>query len=309
MNVNDLFNQIGNFWRSISIPILFHFIFWGLYGFVFGRYPVKAKLEEYIKSDRFTRTKAILEEFQLWTKLPFLLGILALIYLSIFNNLSNVLTSPRVFPLEIRYTQEVFLREYEPKTDVMILAGYQQDTSITFEQLDSRRSQWIQEYKTRFQEDYNSLVKWLDDAYSERYRYLQLTVLTMAVLVLLMLNNLRRKGVKRKGRSVFRLILVLILGAGVAFVFRYRCEQAIEMGYAQGITFDLNCLRADTSKKLLGRTELLAVWHNLDNQRTSGMSWHPERIWVSRYVAESPVLRQLLGQPRFFREGVEKGGR
>ena len=108
MEVNNIFTQIGDFWDNISMPIVFHIIFLFAFIFLFGNFSVKTLLENYIKSEGFKRTKIILEEFELWKKLPLILLFSLLIYLTFFNSILSQIDSISVFPFNINYSKENF---------------------------------------------------------------------------------------------------------------------------------------------------------------------------------------------------------
>jgi hypothetical protein len=299
MNVNDLFGQIGDFWDSISIPILFHLIFWGLYIFIFGRYSLRNAIDNYIKSPGFTQTKKILEEFELWKKLPFILGLLGLIYFSVFNNLANVLTAPRVFPMDVSYTQAAFMEEYQAKDEILFIASYQPDSTANSTRLDEFQEQLVQEYKTKFPDDYRRWVKWADDEFGKRYRYLQLSILTLAVLIFFYFRNMFQKKREHKVKSTLKFILVLMMGLSAVFIFRYRAEQAIEERFGNQLVFVANSLRGDSTKiqKLTG-AKMTFLKDKLDRESVEGHFVSVSSIWVSRWVEQCPILEFFLGRRR-----------
>jgi hypothetical protein len=85
---------------------------------------IKKAIENYIQSEGFKRTKGILTEFELWKKLPLLLVIGALIYLTLFNSITGLMDSVRVFPFNVAYSNPDFIKEYEPKENFFEIAKY-----------------------------------------------------------------------------------------------------------------------------------------------------------------------------------------
>lgn len=299
MNINDLFNQIGKFWESISVPILFHILFFFCYWFIFGRPALKSRLLAYVASPSFERTKKILLEFGLWTKLPLIFCILILIYLSVFNNIAHLVALPNAFPLRVSYVEPDFLGEFRDKDALADIARYQPDSVVTLVMLNQFKQHLLQEYKVRYSDDYNQGVSWISDQFPKIYRYLELSVLTIFLITVLFFIRLFRKGTRRRGSLFLRYLLFFLIGSVVVLVFRYKIEQNIEERFCSEVYFVASALKADVNRK---------PFFSKGAVRIEGTHWDEgaERrpgpfLWVSDWVEESSLAEWFLGKARLSR--------
>jgi hypothetical protein len=105
MNVNDIYTDITTFWESIYPIIVFHIIFYFVAKLMFGSLDIKGQLEKCVASDSFQRTKKIMEQFELWTKLPFIILLGCLIYLALFRSFTDLVSSIPVVPFRMTYSE------------------------------------------------------------------------------------------------------------------------------------------------------------------------------------------------------------
>ena len=295
MNVNDIFTQIGNFWDRISVPILFHIIFFFLFIFIFGKFSIKTSLEKYIQSDSFKRTKTILTEFELWKKLPIILIILTLIYLTLFNSVTGFVGSVRIIPFKISYSNEDFLKEYEPKENIIEFAKYNKDTVINLFKVNQLKEKFLEEYKGHYPEMYDNWVKWPKDQLVKQHRYLNLTVLTINVLLIILIIRFFQKNRTKKFLSLFKFLLVLILSLPILFLLRYKVEQSIELRFSNKIMFVKSSLETDISKHIVLDTTQIDTVEKILNNELINCRIYPRHFWISRIVGQSEILQNIIG--------------
>ena len=296
MEVNDIFTQLGNFWDRISVPILFHIIFFFLFLFVFGKFSIKTSLENYIQSKSFNRTKAILTEFELWKKLPLILLVLALIYLTLFNSITGLTDSIRVFPFRVSYSNTDFLQEYEPKDYIIEIAAYGKDSVPELYQVDQLKEKLLEEYKGKYPDRYDTWVKWANDQFVPRIRNFNLTALTVIALFIVLMVRFFKKNRPGKVGSFFKFLIVLIIAFPILFFLRYRAEQSIEERFSNEIIFVKSSLETDPDRKIsFDSTQLVSLDKRIRNELKERKFFEPQ-LWVSRIVGQSDMLQKILGQ-------------
>jgi hypothetical protein len=295
MDVNDIFTQIGNFWDRISVPILFHIIFFFLFIFIFGKVSIKTAIENYIQSNGFNRTKAILTEFELWKKLPLILIVFVLIYLTLFNSIVSIIGSIRVFPFNVAYSKQDFIKEYEPKDYIIEIAKYGKDTLPDLFKVDQLKEKLIEDYKGKYPDKYDTWVKWSNDKFGDRIRTFNLTALTIVSLFVILIIRIFQKGRRGKIASFFKFILILIIAFPILFLFRYRAEQSIEETFSNEIMFVKSTLEIDTSRQMVLDLAQTSILEKRLIQELKNGKIHQPQIWVSRIVGQSEVLQSLLG--------------
>jgi hypothetical protein len=295
MNVNDFFTQVGDFWRSISIPILFHLIFLALYSYLFGHISFKTRLEQYIRSESFARTKAILTEFELWTKLPYILLITSLVYLSIFNSISEVTFS--WLPLNFSYSNSDFFKEYQQPRDIIEIAKYGRVSSPHLWDVDNLLSRFLEEYKIKYPDLYKSSIdSWGQNEFVERRTLLSMSCLTMLLILVICPRRLRQQNLRDKAATLSKLLGLILLTLPLLFFLRYRAEQAIEEQFTMKILFVKSCLETDSSKRITYNEQALRpITKQLENELHEPPH-NMEAIWISRIVGEHKFLEYLIGR-------------
>lgn len=296
MNVNDFFTQVGDFWRGISIPILFHLIFLTLYSYLFGHVRFKARLEQYIKSESFARTKALLTEFELWKKLPYILLIAALVYLSVFNNVSEVIANS--LPLDFSYSNSDFFQEYQEPEDLIKIAKYGRSERLYLSDLDDLLVRLLEEYKAKYPENYKLGIEyWGSTEFGKRRSLLDMSYLTLIAVIAIFPSRLQRKKTTiPKAHMLARLLCLLIVAAPVLFILRYRAEQALEEQFVLKVKFVRSSLEADSSKHITYTAQdLQSLTKDLKKDLNSPPYAH-EFVWVSRIVGSSKPLEFFMGR-------------
>jgi hypothetical protein len=295
MNVNDFFTQVGDFWQSISIPILFHLIFLALYSYLFGAISVKDRLEQYIKSDSFARTKVILQEFELWTKLPYILLIAALVYLSIFNSLAAIVYNS--LPLDFEYSNTDFLKEYQQPKDIIEIAKYGRVQSPYLSDVDNLLNRFLEDYKVKFPELYKSYIdSWGKEEFGKRSVLFDMACLTLLLILAISPRYLRQENPRGRIAIVARLLGLCLLAIPVLFILRYRAEQAIEEQFTMKIFFVKSCLETDSSKHITYTTqELHSITERLNSELTRPL-YARQLFWVSGIVGGNKYLESALGR-------------
>lgn len=296
MDINNFFTQIGDFWDRISIPLLFHLIFFLLYKFIYGAVSVKTQLENYLKSEKFTRTKAILSEFELWKKFPFILIVILLIYLTLFNSVTEIISSFKIFPFKMSYSQAVFLTEYEPVDNIIDIAKYGHDSIPNLFFVEQLKEKFLEEYKAKYPEKFASWVKWVTEQYGNRIRFLNLTALTIIILLIFFIKNIFSKKRKKKILSSFKFCLVILLSVPILFIIRYKMEQSIEERFINEIMFVKTSLETDLSREtIFSSSQINLLSNHLRDEIKKGKYFDPPSIWISRIVGSNHQLEYLLG--------------
>lgn len=297
MNVNEIYSDITSFWDSIYPIILFHFIFYLLYRFIFGNFSLKFMLEKYIETPGFLRTKKLFEQFELWTKLPFIILISALIYFALFNSVTNLVSSIRVFPFDFVYSNDEFIREFEPKADLLDIAKYGNDTTGQFYLIDQLRQKYLDEYKVKHQEKYDSWVGWYNKTFGKRLRYFHLFECLILLLIVIYFKQLRQQEGKRL-RVTFKLLLVFLFSLPILFILRYQAEQKVEERFAMELMFVRTELATDNIQKPIWTQEQIARVKKKWEDEMNYDRLNHNIFWVSRYVEKSEILEAILGKRR-----------
>ncbi len=297
MNVNDIYSDITSFWDNIYPIILFHIIFYLLFRFAYGNISIKSQLEKYVASESFERTKKILQQFELWTKLPFILLISGLIYLALFNSATSFISSIRLFPFDFVCSHEEFMREYIVKEDLTDIAQYSTDTTGSYNVIDQLRTKYIEEYKAKHPDKYESWVGWAVKSFSNKIRYFHLFECLLILFILTYIRQIRIKNGKRL-RTTFRFFLVLILSIPTLFVLRYQAEQKVEERFIAELIFVRYELKTDNTVKQIWTTEQIeSVKRKWDEERKYLKDFNT-LFWVSRIVERYEVLEIILGPRR-----------
>lgn len=295
MNVNNIYSDITSFWDSIYPIILFHIIFYFTYRFVFGNFSLKSELEKYTTSDNFERTKKLFQQFELWTKLPFILLISALIYLALFNSLTSFVSSVKIFPFTFTYSTQEFMKEYVVKEDLTDIAKYSNDTTGNYYKIDQMRAKYLDEYKVKYPERYESWVGWAEKSFIKRLRYLHLAQLLIILMTFLFFRLIARNKEKRF-KIILRFIMVFTLSLPILFILRYQTEQKVEERFVNEIVFVKNELTTDNSfKQIWSERQIESVERKWDNEKKHN-NLRNDLFWISRYVERSKFLEAILGR-------------
>lgn len=298
MDVNSIFSQIGNFWDSISIPIVFHIIFFALYKFIFRGKSIKVKVSEYAQGQKFENTKALLEKFELWKKLPIILLFAGLIYLTVFNSITNFVNSVSIFPFGITYSNEDFIQEYEPREDIVTISSYRRDTIPTLLELVEFNNRLLEEYKIKYPDNYGSWFNWTNENINEKMKYVSLLTICILILVYCFLINFFKKNWKTRLIMSFRLLIVLLFAMPALLILRYRGEQVLEEQFANQVIFVKNSLESDVQRKpVLTTNQMIQLKSHLFHE-FNGVLMNPDMLWVSRYVSEHKWMEAVLGNRR-----------
>jgi hypothetical protein len=293
MNINEVYTQFMEFWNKIFLIILFHIIFVFVYKFVFGEFPIKIKLENYIESNQFNRTKKILKDFELWSKLPFIILFLFLFYLTFFNCLTNGIYSMKIFPINMRCQYYAFINDYKPVDDIKFIAKYSKDSTINLSKTDNLKNNLLEEYKIKNPEQYSIWIKWLDKQTFNRKKHLVLLIILQIILLIFLCRKLIKTKIKRKA-IIFRYLFILIISFPLLFYFRYRTEQSIEQKYSNEVFFIKNSLASDNTKTVsLSKSAIAYLNKNIDIELSLKLGSYS--FWVSKMVENNKMLSRIFG--------------
>jgi hypothetical protein len=297
MEVNNIFTQIGDFWDRISMPIVFHIIFLFTFIFLFGNFSLKTILENYISSKSFKRTKVILEEFELWKKLPLILLFSLLIYLTFFNSVLSQICSIQLFPFELNFSKETFLGEYTEKENIIEIAKYGNDINPDFFKINQLIAKFSEEYKSKYPEKFNEWVKYFDDDFESKIRTLNLALLTFIILTFFYLKFLFTKKKKSKILMTVKFLIVVVITFPIVFILRYQAEQNIEEKFANEIMFVKTSLEVDDNRSIkLSEHQIQNLKVNLKNTITNDPKPTYDSFWVSEIVGKTKILEAILGE-------------
>lgn len=291
MNVNNIYSDIVEFWDKIYPIILFHLIFFLLYRFIFGNFSLKDKLENYINSTSFERTKNILEKFELWTKLPIIILVSTLAYLALFSSATNFISSVRIFPFNFSYSNDEFMREYAIKEDLVEMAKFSNDTSGNYETIEQLRTKYLEEYKAKHPDKYESWVGWLDKSFVNSLRYFHLFECLLMLILITYFIQIK----KAKINVTFKLLFVLLISIPLLFILRFRAEQNVEEKFMAEMMFIKNELRTDNNIKIVwSQQQIETTKRKLDDYELNKY-FSTDIFWLSRHVQRNKILKSLFG--------------
>jgi hypothetical protein len=294
MDVNSILSDIRSFWNTISVPIVFHFIFYFVYCLLHKPISVKARLETLVASNGFARTKKLLQEFELWSKFPWLLLIAILFYLTMVNILIEVMTSPNIYPLKVSYSSTDFIREYPDSEAIRNIAHYGKTTNPSAHDIDNIRLNLLDYYQLKYKERYQSWVQWRQDDFAKISKYYHYSFLTFLLTVTLFIFHIYPQS-KGRIRAVGRFSLVCLGFVISLFVQLHKYEQAIENEFAASVNFVNNSLKVDNDRKMiLDSAQLPAVDSAVMRELNFPVRNKP--FWISRWLQNKSFFTMWLGE-------------
>jgi beta-lactamase class A len=226
MDLNDIYQSLASFWDKISPILISHLVaLLALRWMVGTRLNVYARLKAYLASDKYTRWKEVFDEFQLRPKLPYLIVIAFLIYLTLFNSL--LLDSLSFRPLSIVYSELDFWEENRPLDQLVEIASYTNNPNIRFWEIALEKQKFVEAFRVRYPEQFRSSVSWLVSAHGKWLTWYKCAILFLILIPAAGAISAYKKKMlsKRTVRAIFVIVVLSILVIGFT---RYKAEQYIE---------------------------------------------------------------------------------
>jgi hypothetical protein len=282
MNINEMYDGISSFWDSIYPIILFHILLYFACRFMFSSFSLKRSLTTYSKTEKFKSTKQLLEEFELWTKLPYLLLISAIIYLALFNSAFGIFHSLSLQPIKFVFSNEDIIENYESKNELIDIAKYGNDKTGETYIVNQLKEKYLEEYKIKHPEKFKSWVEWREKEFLKWVKYYNLLQFFIIILIVFIVVNYNREKFKTK---MFMKFLLLILPCSILLmgILRYLTEQAVEEKLQSEIHFVKNELSIDNDQKIIWtKKECDSITEKWKNQREYRHQ-DSRLFWLSRY--------------------------
>lgn len=232
MEINDLYNQFTSFWERIFPVIIFHVIALLLLIRI-GKINLnlKNKIEAYTKTESYKSNKKLLEEFQLWSKIPYLLIIAFIIYLVVIDDVVGRIQKTMPEPIKLVYTPtELWKNSHIESLAIMTIHMDSTISKISYSEisdLHNFKELQLEILKTKFPERYKSRIEWISKKTGKSTRYYQFTLLFTLLLPVIFVIN-ARKNKLRIVNQIPRLLLMFLICFAVLLYFRYSWEKNIE---------------------------------------------------------------------------------
>jgi beta-lactamase class A len=295
MNLNDIYESLATFWGRIS-PLLFAH----LAGFLAIRWVtgirinnILPRIESYLASDTYKRWKAIFSEVDLAPKIPYLLVIAFLIYLTLFNSL--LIDSLTFRPVSIRYSELDFWEESRPLDEILTIGSYTKNPNIRFWEIALEKQRLMDAFRVRYPDRFASSVNWLVSDYGKWQTYYKCAILFLPFVLLLAAVQIYRKR-DFSSKMFYRILTLLVLSALVIAFTRYRAEQLIERQLKAELVFVGTLLHVDpdAQKNRLNELQTAQLRRNLCLELSTRVT-RPDRLfWWSRYLERYlPIARDF----------------
>lgn len=292
MNLNELFSEISSFWSKIFPLILLHILAYGIFQYVFGKRDLQGRIQTFTSSSYYNIFKNNMEKFELWKKLPIILAVGMFIYLAILNTAIDASVQLPIPFYVVSYSESELIEDMYNYPGIAEVGSYQKDSIVNVEQLRVMKDEFMQLYKTKYPEEYRSLINWLNEDFGKSQTNLLLTAILVAGL-LYCLGRFRSK--HKAGLFLLRTVLIVVCLAYASVNFRFAAEQKIEERITNEFFFVSNHLKNDTTFTPFWKGEelefkMLHYYSRIENiqDRTTG-------FWLSRRVEDS-WLKYLVGR-------------
>ena len=252
MNINEIYNSLADFWNAIFPVFLLHVFALIAIRWVLGvRLDVLGRMEGVLGADAYKRWKSVLDEFELRSKLPFLMLIALILYLVLFNSL--VLGSLGDLSITSFRHSETDLWWDSRDIDRMRLAeiaSYAENPEIRAWEIAIVKESLLNDYRGKYPQLYEGHIKWTQDQFSKWYKYYETSIVFLIFLVAFMLIRIfagRRLFQKRRSAPGFigKFFVLFLLGFLWLSFARYKAEAAIEEQRMAELNFIASRLIAD----------------------------------------------------------------
>jgi beta-lactamase class A len=283
MDLNDIYQSIATFWERIS-PLMFaHLIAFLAIRWIAGtRLNILKRMESYLASARYTKWKTVLDEFDLRPKLPYLIVIFFLIYLTLFNSL--LIDSLDVRPVTLTSSELEFWEENRPFDQMLEIGTYAGNPNIKFWEIAYEKQNYLQAFRGRYPEQYRSSITWLITDYGKWLTYYKCSILFFLFAIVLSVIHLRKRE-HRSRASYGRIFALLIFSIASIAYTRYQAEKYIEKKLKAEMAFVATQLHVDpeAKKNRLSEPQIRQFKKNLCIELLSRKS-NPRFFWWSRVL-------------------------
>jgi hypothetical protein len=146
MDLNQLYSSANSFWDQISPIIYAHVFFLLAVRFIAGvRVPVRSTWNSLSGSDRYNEIKRMLEDLQVWSKLPYLLIVLLLFYFVLFSDLIGLLSLSRY--TTVPYSPVELWVEFKPVDDLQTIGSFGENSKTSLENLSILKTSLLEQYR------------------------------------------------------------------------------------------------------------------------------------------------------------------
>jgi hypothetical protein len=251
MNLNDIYTSIRSFWQSVAPLIYAHVVFLLALRYIAGvKLDLRARLNQWTTTAEYQSGKNLLTEFELWKKLPWLLIVGSLIYLTLLRDGLSIMQHAGVPPLRVAYSEEQFWIEAKPINLIEDVLRFAPRDRARYWQVLMQKEQLLDEYKAKAPDRYQRNVGWHESEFGKRLGALEIGVgfLLATVLVVVWYWRERRKAGAKHPVSWLRTTVLLTLVALYCAYERISAEQATEYRLHAELMFVGNELQFDKSR-------------------------------------------------------------
>lgn len=248
MDPYDLYSSFGRFWASVSTVITLNVLaLVGLRYLVGVRLEPLARVKRYLETTEGARRKVLLEEFGLWSKLPYLATVAVLFYLIVFNSLSGLISQIATTDLIRNTTNPIEIYDARVYPDDLgslaayALADQRLSRLVTRGSIDSKQTpkptligissvefRLVEDYRTRNIQRFDEQVGWAwrrsGDAWFLFYQTVLLTAALVGVGVGYLIRGIKARRAPPIGRSLRYLLLLALVVLLALPALRWRAE-------------------------------------------------------------------------------------
>jgi hypothetical protein len=228
MDLNQLYSSANSFWDQISPIIYAHVFFLLAVRFIAGvRVPVRSTWNSLSGSDRYNEIKRMLEDLQVWSKLPYLLIVLLLFYFVLFSDLIGLLSLSRY--TTVPYSPVELWVEFKPVDDLQTIGSFGENSKTSLENLSILKTSLLEQYRAENPREYKQYVGFLVEDLGRTTTYYHLAIVALVASFVLFFFELRRsRGLKRWVITPLRFLLLWVAIVVVIGLMRLQTEHKIE---------------------------------------------------------------------------------
>ncbi len=289
MDFSQFYNSISSFWESIA-PIFYSHVlaFLAIIWILKPRLHIASRLKIALRSKSYKRWKTVFDEFELRNKLPYLAIVGTIIYFALFNNI--ILTTLDDLSItNVSYNQTDFWRENKPLDDLVEIGSFSSNPKIHIWELENLKSTFLEGYKAKYLDYYNSNINWLVEKSGKWLRYYQCAITFFLFLIIFTIVIIRKK-TYRSYKVLLRILILFILTSLWIAYTRYQYELYVEKSLKAEIRFVTVRLTFDeeAKKNRLNEEQTNQLKYNLFSElkRTEIFS---DNFWLLRVLEKFGV--------------------
>ncbi|MEK6153945.1 hypothetical protein WIW50_11820 [Flavobacteriaceae bacterium 3-367] len=246
MELNDIYNQFSGFWNRILPVLVFHLI--GI--FLLQRigkinFNIRSGIEDYIKTDSYLKNKELLEEFKLWSKIPFLILISLIIYLVVFDDIARNVRRIVPNPIDLSWSsQDLFSKAYNRNLARVALYTDSTMNDVSYSEINNINiyiNQQTQILKSEYPDLYSSRVGWIEKKANKYNAYFHYGFFYLLLLPLIFTMHKGRRKIKAisfylRFTILFFITLVLLIFFRVNWEDNKEKEIAARIGFIADVS-------------------------------------------------------------------------